>query len=116
MVEIQEIQNDEILRLVVVGEVDASSSIYLDNAIRSAMEAGQKKIMVDASQLNYISSAGLGVFMSYLEDFKDQNIAFVVYGLQEKVQHVFELIGLENLLKLVRSESEANDYLNETQA
>ncbi len=116
MVEIREITNDEILQLIVVGEVDASSSIHLDNAIRNAMEAGHKKMLVDCHELNYISSAGLGVFMSYLEDFNDQDIRFVVYGLQDKVNHVFELIGLENLLKIVSSRKEAEAYLNDTQA
>ena len=116
MVEIQEILNDETLQLIVNGDVDASSSIHLDNAIRKAMESGHKKIMVDCSELNYISSAGLGVFMSYLEDFKNMGIRFVLFGLQARVSHVFELIGLENLLKITSSSDEAEAYLNDTQA
>ncbi len=116
MVEIEEKTKDDMLQLVVVGEVDASSSIYLDNAIRNAMESGNLKILVDCTGLNYISSAGLGVFMSYLEDFKERGVRFVVCGLQEKVNHVFELLGLENLLKIVATQREAEAYLNGTQA
>ena len=116
MVEITTQTNEGIHLLMVDGEVDASSSIHLDNAVREAMEGGHKKIMVDGSNLNYISSAGLGVFMSYLEDFNNQGIRFVVFGLQEKVNHVFELIGLENLLKIVRTKEEAEAYLNDSQA
>ncbi len=116
MVEIQEKTKDDMLQLIVVGEVDASSSIHLDNAIRNAMESGNVKILVDCSELNYISSAGLGVFMSYLEDFEDRGVRFVVCGLQEKVNHVFELLGLENLLKIVASVQEAETYLHDTQA
>ena len=116
MVEIKEITKGEILQLTVDGEVDASSSIHLDNAIRKAMEEGRQKIVVDCRGLNYISSAGLGVFMSYLEDFKDKGVKFVVYGLQDKVKHVFELIGLENLLNIVSSEQEAEEFLNDTPA
>ena len=116
MVEITKETNEGIHQLIVNGDVDASSSIHLDNAVREAMEDGHKKIMVDGTSLNYISSAGLGVFMSYLEDFNNQGIRFVVYGLQEKVNHVFELIGLENLLKIVKTKDEAEVYLNDTQA
>ena len=116
MVEIQEITKDGILQLTVVGEVDASSSIHLDNAIQKAMESDQRKISVDCTELNYISSAGLGVFMSYLEDFQFKGVKFVVFGLQDKVRHVFELIGLENLLKIVPSVTEAEKYLNDTPA
>lgn len=116
MVEITTSTNEGVHLLSVSGEVDASSSIHLDNAVRSAMDEGHKKIMIDCGGLNYISSAGLGVFMSYLEDFKTQEISFVVFGLQEKVLHVFQLIGLENLLKIVSTKDEAEAYLNDSQA
>ena len=116
MVEITMSTIEGVHQLVVTGDVDASSSIHLDNAIRAAINEGHKKIMVDGSALNYISSAGLGVFMSYLEDFSSQGIRFVVFGLQEKVYHVFKLIGLENLLKIVGTKEEAEAYLNDSQA
>ncbi|MEL7006626.1 MAG: STAS domain-containing protein [Bacteroidota bacterium] len=47
--------------------MDASSSIHLDNALQAAMESS-KSIVVDLSKLEYISSAGLGVFISYIEE------------------------------------------------
>ena len=62
----------EIYIINVVGDVDASSSIQLDNALNQAMEENQTKILVDCSKLNYISSAGLGVFMSYIQDFENK--------------------------------------------
>ena len=86
--------------IVIVGEVDASSSILLDNAIKETIENGSRKIMIDCSSLDYISSAGLGVFMSYIEEMKKNKVKFVVSGLNEKVRHVFEILGLDQLLKI----------------
>ena len=87
----------------VVGDVDASSSIQLDNALGQALEDNQTKILVDCSKLNYISSAGLGVFMSYIQDFENKNIKLVLCNLNEKVIGVFRILGLDQLLKIVDS-------------
>ncbi|MEQ9423619.1 MAG: STAS domain-containing protein [Cyclobacteriaceae bacterium] len=116
MVEITTTSEDGIYKIGVNGDVDASSSIHLDNALKEAIEKDESKILVDCRELNYISSAGLGVFMSYLEDLKEKNVSFAIYGLQEKVNHVFELIGLENLIKIMKTEEEAVSYLNGTYA
>ena len=69
MVDIKTVKENDICKILVVGEVDASSSIELDNAIKAAFES-EKKIIVDLSGLDYISSAGLGVFVSHLEDIR----------------------------------------------
>jgi len=110
MVEINTTKENDIYKIVVVGEVDASSSIQLDNAIKSAFET-EKKIMVDLSGLEYISSAGLGVFVSHLEDIRS-GINLVLYGLSESVLQVFDLLGLPQLIDITSTEEEAINKLN----
>lgn len=67
MVQIKRIQEDGIDIIVPIGEVDASSSIELDLVIAKSVGEGYTRILVDCTALEYISSAGLGVFMSYIE-------------------------------------------------
>jgi len=101
------------MTIKVTGDVDASSSIELDNAIKQAVSDGLKKIMVNGQELHYISSAGLGVFMSYLQDFEKQDIKMALFGLNEKVENVFKILGLDQLIHLVDTEEEAKTYMNE---
>jgi hypothetical protein len=54
---------------------------------------GYRKILVDCNGLEYISSAGLGVFMSYIEEMKDKNIPLVLFGMKEKVANTFSILG-----------------------
>jgi anti-sigma B factor antagonist len=93
------------------GEVDASSSIELDNAMNEALKSGHSRIMIDCTKLEYISSAGLGVFMSYLEEIKKKNTSLVIYGLHPKVSHVFEILGLNQLFEIRDTRQEAEAYL-----
>ena len=101
------------MTIKVTGDVDASSSIELDNAMKQAVADGLKKIMVNGQELHYISSAGLGVFMSYLQDFEKHNIKMALFGLNEKVENVFKILGLDQLIHLVDTEEEAKTHMNE---
>ena len=113
MAEITTENNDGIHFIMVDGDIDAGSSIYLDNALKEAMENGEKKIVVDLTQLNYISSAGLGVFISHLDEFKLQKIDLALFGINETVKQVFDILGLEKLLTIVESKEAAAASLNE---
>lgn len=111
MVDVKRIQEGDYDLINIVGEVDASSSIELDNAMSEAIASGNKTFLVDCSSLEYISSAGLGVFMSYIEDFKKNNISIAFFGLNEKVANVFEILGLDQLLTIKPSKEEAKAAL-----
>ena len=111
MIDIKKLKEGQIDVILVIGEVDASSSILLDNAIKETIEQGAKKIIVDCTSLEYISSAGLGVFMSYIDELKKKRIKFVVTGLNQKVYHVFEILGLDQLLTITTTKNDGLKYL-----
>ncbi len=106
MIEISSKLEEGIYYIHVKGEVDASSSIHLDESISQATQ-NHKKILIDCRELEYISSAGLGVFMSYINELEDKDIRLVIYGLSEKVKHVFQILGLDQLLTIKSTEEEA---------
>ena len=108
MINIDTSVENDVATLILNGDVDASSSIDLDNAINGVKNDGHKKILIDAQELHYISSAGLGVFMSYIKDFEKEQIKLILFGLNEKVLNVFKMLGLDQLLSI---ESNAEDAL-----
>ena len=109
---INTLDKDEVTVIEVDGELDASSSILLDSSIENAVTGGKKKLLIDSRHLNYISSAGLGVFMSRVQDFEEQGIKMVLFGLNEKVLRVFQVLGLDQLLSIADSEEEAMQAVN----
>ncbi|HNP96001.1 MAG TPA: STAS domain-containing protein [Cyclobacteriaceae bacterium] len=113
MVQIKRLQEEGIDTLAIIGEIDASSSIELDLSIAKSVGEGYKKILVDCGSLEYISSAGLGVFMSYIEEFSDKGICMVMYGLNEKVENNFNILGLADLLHIRNTKEEAKQLINE---
>ena len=107
MVNIESSKEAGSLIIAVSGEVDASSSIYLDSALEEAVANNEKKIGIDCSGLNYISSAGLGVFMSYIQEFENNQVQMVLFGMNPKVKNTFEILGLDQLLKIADDKAQA---------
>lgn len=113
MIHIKRLQEDGADVIALIGEIDASSSIELDLAIAKSVGEGYNKILVDCSALEYISSAGLGVFMSYVEEFKDKNIRMVLFGMSDKVANTFQILGLNELLNIAEDKVQAKQLINE---
>jgi anti-sigma B factor antagonist len=113
MVHIKRLQEEGMDIISPVGEIDASSSIELDLTIAKSVGEGFTRILVDCSALEYISSAGLGVFMSYIDEFKDKSLRMVLFGMNEKVANTFEILGLNELLHIVADKAEAKRKINE---
>ncbi|MBT1687456.1 STAS domain-containing protein [Dawidia soli] len=111
MIHIRRIQEDGADVIALIGEIDASSSIELDLAIAKSVGEGFKKILVDCGALEYISSAGLGVFMSYIEEFKDRGIRMVLFGMSDKVWNTFSILGLDELLQIGKDKVEAKQMI-----
>ena len=112
MIHIKRLQEDGADIIGLIGEIDASSSIELDLAIAKSVGEGFSKILIDCSALEYISSAGLGVFMSYIEEFKDNKVEMVLFGMSEKVANTFEILGLHELLKIAPNKVEAKKIVH----
>lgn len=113
MAEIKRLTEQGAELLSVHGEIDASSSIDLDQAIANCVRDEAKKIVIDLTHLSYISSAGLGVFMSYVEELKEKKIRMVIFGLTSRVAHTFNLLGLADLLEIAAGKEEAYKMIHE---
>ena len=79
------------------GYVDAHTAPQFEQAVQSVIDQGQHKIIVNCEKLSYISSAGLGVFMGFIEEVRDEGGDIKICGLSEKVRQPFEILGFESL-------------------
>lgn len=95
------------LTLALDGELDASSAIVLDTELTKPKVLDFRKVLIDCARLSYISSAGLGVFISHLQRLQDANVKLVFFNMQEKVFNVFEILGLDGLMTIVPTQAEA---------
>jgi anti-sigma B factor antagonist len=97
-------------RIALRGELDASSSILLDDSLRDGLTHNPRSIQVDCAGLRYISSAGLGVFISHLQELRAKAIPLVLFALRQPVANVFQVLGLDGLLPILPDQERAGLY------
>jgi len=99
MMKITKEVKDKGLMICLNGEMDASTSILVDLEINKFYHLDLKNLWIDCRQLHYISSAGVGVFISHLQRLQDSQKNLVLVGVKPKIQSVFSVLGLGPLLK-----------------
>lgn len=99
--------SNQIQILDLKGELDAHTASELEAALQKCQDDAHNLIVVNGENLQYISSAGLGVFMAYIEEVREQGGDIKIAALQPKVYNVFDLLGFPMLFDIVNSEEEA---------
>jgi anti-sigma B factor antagonist len=89
------------------GYLDAHTAPSFENAIQAEIDAGRYAIIVDGEQLKYISSAGLGVFMSFIEEVRERGGDIKICGLVPKVRQIFDILGFQAIYDMVDSRAAA---------
>jgi anti-sigma B factor antagonist len=87
--------------LALEGYLDAHTAPEFEKAVGSEFEAGRVQLVVECSRLTYISSAGLGVFMSYIDEIRSAGGDIKICNLAPKVFQVFDILGFSALFDIV---------------
>ncbi len=94
-------------KIVVEGFLDAHTVPEMEKVIQDLIQQQKYRLIVDFSTLSYISSAGLGVFMSVIGDVKSHNGDIVLMKMPPKIYKVFDLLGFTEIFSIVDSEEAA---------
>ena len=100
-------QIKQISILDISGELDAHTASQLENILKELIAAQNIKIIVNCNHLEYIASAGLGVFMAYIEDVRGLGGDIKLSNMNQRVYNVFDLLGFPTLYDILDKESEA---------
>jgi anti-sigma B factor antagonist len=89
------------------GELDAHTAPQLEESLQNLLNKQKHKIIVNCHRLEYISSAGLGVFMAYIEDVRSLGGDIKLTNMNPRVYNVFDLLGFPALYDIMDDESDA---------
>jgi anti-anti-sigma factor len=98
-------QNDVTL-VTVAGSFDSNSSPQAQQALDGILSSGARKIVIDFSAVDYISSAGLRVMLATAKRLGGGG-ALRLFGLNETVREVFDISGFSTILALFATEADA---------
>jgi anti-sigma B factor antagonist len=93
--------------VAVDGQLIVGNRQELKQRILDALEAGDRKFLVDFTRTGYIDSSGLGVLVSLSKKIRDQGGDLRLAGLNEDLKTLFELTKLDTLFGISDSPDEA---------
>lgn len=101
----REVQTYDVLELF--GELDAHTASQLEDSLKRLIDQDKHHIIVNCEELDYIASAGLGVFMAYIEDVRSLGGDIKLTNMNPKVYNVFDLLGFPSLYDILDNEEKA---------
>lgn len=100
-------QHDSVNVIELKGYLDAHTAPRLEAALQGLVDSRRFNIIVNCRDLSYISSAGLGVFMAFIEDVRKNKGDIKLTNMSPKVYNVFDLLGFPLLYEILGDEQEA---------
>jgi len=107
-------ENGGVIVLYIKGYLDAHTAPNLEEAFQKLVDEKKYNIIVNFQDLTYISSAGLGVFMGFIEDIRKNGGDIKLSNMKPKIFRVFDLLGFPTLYDILDEEAKALEKFNKS--
>ena len=100
------IEKENVSVINLKGYLDAHTAPALEENFTQLIDSNKFNIVVNFEELAYISSAGLGVFMAYIEKIRENKGDIKLSTMSDKVYNIFDLLGFPLLYEIFKTEDE----------
>jgi stage II sporulation protein AA (anti-sigma F factor antagonist) len=96
-----------IVAVAPVGRIDTSTAPVLEQHLLELLARGERRMVLDFSSVDYISSAGLRVMLVLARRMRDANGQLSLCAMNDAVRQVFQLAGFLPLFMVQDSRAAA---------
>lgn len=93
------IEHGESMCVFVSGRLDTVTSVEFDKALK-AEEIKENLVVIDFSNVEYISSAGLRVLLALKRELDAESKALEIHNINAVVREIFSVTGFINALTI----------------
>jgi anti-sigma B factor antagonist len=83
-----------------VGRLDTPASAEVSREVQPLLDNADKTLLLDCSELTYISSSGLRIFLTLRKAAATQGGHVVIKGLSNEIRNVFMMTGFLQLFEI----------------
>lgn len=98
---------DAVVALAPTGRLDSNTSKAFEDQLLPVVEGGPARVVVDLSGLQYVSSAGLRVFLLAAKRAKASGGRLALAGMSDQIREVFDISGFSAIFAIYRTREEA---------
>ncbi|MBS4168504.1 STAS domain-containing protein [Parachlamydia sp. AcF125] len=111
-IEISEEQEQGILIFHLKGRLDPISSVKAEEKILEKIKEGSSKLLMDFSQVTYLSSAGMRMLLSTSKKLKALSGKLVLCCVTSNVMDVLKMSGFDHIFVIATSKEQALSILH----
>ena len=93
------LEQDGNLVAMLEGRLDTAAAPETEQAMKPLFDNGGKDIIIDCTDLEYISSSGLRIFLDVLQHAEETGGHVYIKGITDDVRNVFAITGFINLFE-----------------
>lgn len=93
-------EENGIITALLEGELDTAAAAQADEDFKPLRESDAQEIVLDCTELKYISSSGLRLFLSLLKVGKARGAKVSLKGLNPDLIKVFKMTGFYDLFAI----------------
>jgi anti-anti-sigma factor len=86
---------------ILEGSLDTVAAPETEKAMSPLKDVVGKDIIFDCTKLEYISSAGLRIFLAILQNAEEKGGHVYVKGINDEVRTIFTITGFINIFKFI---------------
>lgn len=94
---------DGFQHITINGEIDAYTAPQLRETLIPLVEKNGETVVVELSQVGYMDSTGLGIFVAGLKASKRSGSHLKLEGMTPRVRRLFEITGLIDIIDVENS-------------
>jgi len=98
------------------GVIDTMTAGEVEEVIDSLLQRDRYKIVIDLAGVDYISSAGWGIFISHIKDIRSSGGDIKLANMISNVYEIYDLREFDNVLRAYGSVDEARDAFSDQPA
>ncbi|EGQ25089.1 anti-anti-sigma factor (RsbW antagonist) [Sporosarcina newyorkensis 2681] len=107
--QVEQVDKDLVHKFKIIGEIDIYTAPKLKEHLAKLEQAEGMEVELDLSEVNYMDSTGLGVFVGFYKEIKAHNAKLVIKGLNQRLYRLFEITGLNEIMEIEQIEGGEDD-------
>ena len=95
-----------------VGRIDTNTSTEFEEKLVEILDRSETNIVVDLSEIDYVSSAGLRVFLMAAKKLKILSGNFILASMNDHIKEVFDISGFTPIFTITPDTASAVNAIN----
>lgn len=116
IIKISPITNESINYDTLIYKIIISKKLELENSselwifLKTIIDGGAKKILINMKDIEYIDSAGIGILINTAKLIRKKNGDILLSNVSAEIKNIFKVVSLQDFINLFPTEVEAINH------